>query len=142
MRRYFRSLLNAALLVVVIGQVWSIRTCPPMTDPSDCGHYPAGCGPFCTADWVMARYSCCCDVRDHRTAQTVGCCLAWCELWACRYFITSDPCEWDVDFDGFYLDNGFCAYLAGGQTMEGGCVIPEPVPPGPEPEPTRADLGR
>ncbi len=122
MRRHFWSLLNAALLAVVIGQVWSIQTCPSMTSPTDCETvYPAGCGVLCTASYFQAGYWCCCDVNDPVTGQRIGCCEAWCDLWTCTYIGWGANCGWDVNFDGQSYNHGQSCNPSGSNPMEGYC---------------------
>lgn len=130
MRRYFLWLLNVVLLVVIIGQVWSIRTCPSMTSPTHCHRYPAGCGALCTATIPGYRYECCCPVYDPITALPIGCCEARCRIWGCTYIIGGGYCEWDIDFGEldqngnpqvWYRTDMECRHLSSGYPMQGNC---------------------
>lgn len=139
MRHYFWSLLNAVLLAVVIGQVWSIQTCPSMTDPSHCHRYVAGCGALCTASvpWT-GQYLCCCSVRDPVTGSVIGCCEARCVQWICVYPWGAN-CGWDVDFGALdihgnpqvrYINQLPCVHNPNGLPMQGYCASGGP-PGGP-----------
>lgn len=145
MWRYFRVFLNAALLAVVIGQVWSIRTCPFMTDPSQCTTYPAGCGLLCTPYVPLTpEYKCCCGVWNTSPLSVIGCCEATCQAWQCVLFnpIPQPPsippvdCGIDVHFDQTsYHPNHDCLPPAQqNYPMQGWCYPrPTPTPPSPAP---------
>jgi|YelNatPaOPRAMG01_1025707.scaffolds.fasta_scaffold114216_2 hypothetical protein len=114
MYRYLWRLLNCVLLVVVMGQVWSILSCPFMSSPSDCHRYPAGCGFWCSAAVPGVQYDCCCNVYDPVTLQTIGCCQAHCRVWICLY-PWGGYCGNDIDFDNTtYHPNRHCQPIPGG----------------------------
>ncbi len=132
MRRRLWVLLDVVLALVVVGQIWSIQTCPPISGPADCKRYPAGCGWECTASVPMSsEYTCCCDARDPITGNVIGCCEATCVQWACVYPWGAN-CGWDVDFGAldqfgnprvrYIAQPQPCIHYPGGLPMEGHCA--------------------